>query len=167
MTQMPIASSFRHSAIWRRIRSVSTTSRIPATTKNTPSAAFCSDWDSSERNTKLCERCCSESCPAVQRLGMEGLKMQFPNKEELARLREKYPPGTKIILHHMKDPYPVPEGTIGTVQCVDDAGNIHVKWQNGSSLSVIEGVDDFSKAPGASDNRGPTSTIPILPCNGK
>lgn len=53
--------------------------------------------------------------------------MQFPNKEELARLREKYPPGTKIILHHMKDPYPVPEGTIGTVQCVDDAGNIHVK----------------------------------------
>ncbi len=93
--------------------------------------------------------------------------MQFPNKEELARLREKYPPGTKIILHHMKDPYPVPEGTIGTVQCVDDARNIHVKWQNGSSLSVIEGVDDFSKAPGASDNRGPTSTIPILPCNGK
>ena len=46
--------------------------------------------------------------------------MQFPNKQELAALREKYPAGTKIILHHMKDPYPVPEGTIGTVQCVDD-----------------------------------------------
>ncbi len=93
--------------------------------------------------------------------------MQFPNKQVLAALREKYPAGTKIILHHMKDPYPVPEGTIGTVQCVDDAGNIHVKWQNGSSLSVIEGVDDFSKAPGTSDNRGPTSTIPILPYNSK
>ena len=35
--------------------------------------------------------------------------MQFPNKQELAALREKYPAG------------------IGTVQCVDDAGNIHVK----------------------------------------
>ena len=93
--------------------------------------------------------------------------MQFPNKRVLAALREKYPAGTKIILHHMKDPYPVPEGTVGEVAMVDDAGNIHVKWQNGSSLSVIEGVDDFSKAPGASDNRGHTSTIPILPCNGK
>ena len=79
--------------------------------------------------------------------------MQFLNKRVLAALREKYPAGTKIILHHMKDPYPVPEGTVGEVAMVDDAGNIHVKWQNGSSLSVIEGVDDFSKAPGASDNR--------------
>lgn len=75
--------------------------------------------------------------------------MQFPNKQELAALREKYPAGTKIILHHMKDPYPVPEGTIGTVQCVDDAGNIHVKWQNGSILAVIEGVDRFSKCSGS------------------
>lgn len=74
--------------------------------------------------------------------------MKFPNKEELARLREKYPKGTKIILHHMADPFPVPDGTIGEVQCVDDAGNIHTLWSNGRSLAVIEGVDVFSKAPG-------------------
>lgn len=74
--------------------------------------------------------------------------MQFPNKQELAALREKYPPGTKIILHHMNDPFGVPDGTIGEVVTVDDAGNIHMKWQNGSSLALIEGVDDFSKAPG-------------------
>ena len=75
--------------------------------------------------------------------------MQFPNKQVLAALREKYPAGTKIILHHMKDPYPVPDGTIGEVVTVDDAGNIHVRWQNGSRLAVIEGVDVFSKDSGS------------------
>lgn len=74
--------------------------------------------------------------------------MQFPNKQELAALREKYPPGTKIILHHMNDPFGVPDGTIGEVVTVDDAGNIHMKWQNGSSLALIEGVDVFSKCSG-------------------
>lgn len=72
----------------------------------------------------------------------------FPSKDEVARLRMKYPAGTKIILHHMDDPYPVPEGTVGEVVTVDDAGSIHVAWSNGSSLALIEGVDDFSKAPG-------------------
>ena len=45
----------------------------------------------------------------------------------------------------MKDPYPVPEGTVGEVVNVDDGGNIHVHWSNGSTLAVIEGVDDFSE----------------------
>ena len=74
--------------------------------------------------------------------------MQFPNKQELAALREKYPAGTKIILHHMDDPYPVPPGTVGKVEYIDDGGNIHMVWNNGRTLSLIEGVDDFSKAPG-------------------
>lgn len=74
--------------------------------------------------------------------------MQFPNKQELAALREKYPLGTKIILHHMDDPYPVPPGTVGEVEYIDDGGNIHMVWNNGRTLSLIEGVDVFSKAPG-------------------
>ncbi len=74
--------------------------------------------------------------------------MQFPNKQQLEDLRKKYPTGTKIILRHMNDPYPVPPGTIGTVQYVDDAGNIHTVWSNGRTLAVIEGADDFSKASG-------------------
>ena len=71
----------------------------------------------------------------------------FPNKQQLEELRAKYPTGTKIILHHMNDPYPVPTGTIGKVQFVDDGGNIHVLWSNGSTLAVIEGVDSFSIVP--------------------
>lgn len=74
--------------------------------------------------------------------------MQFPNKQQLEALRAKYPAGTKIILRRMNDPYPVPAGTLGEVQYVDDGGNIHTVWETGSTLAVIEGVDDFSKATG-------------------
>ena len=45
----------------------------------------------------------------------------------------------------MNDPYaPVPPGTIGEVTDVDDGGNIHMVWQGGRTLSLIEGVDDFT-----------------------
>ena len=73
----------------------------------------------------------------------------LPSKEQLEALRRKYPAGTKIILHRMNDPYPVPLGTVGEVQYVDDGGNIHMVWSNGRTLSLIEGVDDFSIAHGA------------------
>ena len=78
--------------------------------------------------------------------------MQFPNKQQLQALRERYPAGTIIRLIHMDDPYaPVPPGTIGEVQMVDDGGNIHMIWRNGRSLPLIESADDFeviSASPG-------------------
>ena len=71
--------------------------------------------------------------------------MQFPNEQQLKALRERYPAGTHIRLNHMDDPYaPVPDGTVGEVQYVDDAGNIHMKWQNGRTLSLIEEADSFT-----------------------
>ena len=55
-----------------------------------------------------------------------------------------YPEGTKIKLNYMKDNYnPVPSGTQGIVDHVDDAGQIHVKWENGSSLALLYDEDDF------------------------
>lgn len=60
-----------------------------------------------------------------------------------ALLKEKYPEGTKIRLIHMDDPQAVPNGTTGVVRKVDDAGTIHITWQTGSTLGLIEGVDDF------------------------
>ena len=69
--------------------------------------------------------------------------MKFPNDDELEKLRAKYPKGTKIRLIHMNDPQPVPSGTIGEVALIDDCGSIHMIWQNGHSLAIIEGVDDF------------------------
>lgn len=71
--------------------------------------------------------------------------MQFPNKQELERLRRVYTPGTVIRLIEMADdPYPISAGSIGEVEYVDDAGNIHMKWKNGGSLSLIDGVDRFT-----------------------
>ncbi len=51
--------------------------------------------------------------------------------------------GKRILLVHMDDPYGVPEKAIGTVDFVDDAGQIHVTWDSGSSLALIPAVDEF------------------------
>ena len=46
----------------------------------------------------------------------------------------------------MDDPYaPVPSGIRGTVVHVDDAGQIHMKWDNGRTLALVPGEDSFRK----------------------
>ena len=71
--------------------------------------------------------------------------MVFPTQEELKRLREMYPEGTRVVLLEMRDPQAPPIGTKGTVRYVDDAAGICVNWDNGSSLSAIYGVDRIKK----------------------
>ena len=62
------------------------------------------------------------------------------------RMKQTYPPGTRIQLDHMEDPWaPVPPGTRGTVAYVDDIGQIGMKWDNGRSLSLVPGEDSFRK----------------------
>lgn len=62
------------------------------------------------------------------------------------RTKESYPVGTRLELISMDDPYaPVPPGARGTVQYVDDMGQIGMKWDNGSSLSLVPGEDSFRK----------------------
>ena len=68
---------------------------------------------------------------------------QMPTAAEVEALCDKYPAGTRIRLTRMLDDDPVPEGTCGSVMFVDDAGNIHMKWDNGRGLALIEGVDWF------------------------
>jgi len=71
--------------------------------------------------------------------------MKMPNKEEIQRLRNTYKPGTVVELtSDMEDPYhPLPAGLQGEVRGVDDAGQILMRWSNGSSLSLIPGIDSF------------------------
>ena len=69
--------------------------------------------------------------------------MRFPSKEQIAVLRERYPCGTKVELLAMDDPQAPPMGTTGEVIGVDDAGQLLVRWETGSSLSLIPGVDSF------------------------
>ena len=67
--------------------------------------------------------------------------------EVLTRLREEYPTGTRVELIEMNDPYrEMPPGPKGTVQMVDDAGGIHINWDNGSTLAAIHGFDRIKKA---------------------
>lgn len=63
-------------------------------------------------------------------------------------MREQYPPGTRIRLTEMRDPYaPVPPGTEGAVDYIDDECQFHMKWDNGCTLALIPGVDRFSIIP--------------------
>ena len=51
--------------------------------------------------------------------------------------------GKRIKLGHMEDPDPIPDGATGTVTGVDGWGHVHVKWDNGRTLSVIPGEDSY------------------------
>lgn len=62
------------------------------------------------------------------------------------RMKRCYPPGTRLVLLSMADPYaPVPSGTKGAVVHVDDAAQIHMKWDNGRTLALVPGEDSFRK----------------------
>lgn len=68
----------------------------------------------------------------------------FLTRDEVNKIKERYPAGTRIRLNHMDDKHSVPEGTLGTVTTVDDQGQLHMKWDNGSSLALITNVDEFT-----------------------
>lgn len=70
---------------------------------------------------------------------------QFMPEKEVLKLKQEYPPGTRIVLNHMDDKWAVPPGTRGTVEYVDDAGQIHPKWDNGRTLAIVPQVDSFRK----------------------
>lgn len=73
--------------------------------------------------------------------------MNYIDEKTLVHLREQYPPGTRVELIHMDDPYnkKLVPGCKGTVRCVDDMGTIHVSWDCGSSLGVVYGEDTCRK----------------------
>lgn len=67
-------------------------------------------------------------------------------RRETERIKRMFPPGTRIELEHMDDPYhPVPPGMRGTVESIDSNGTIFPKWDNGSSLGLIYGEDSFRR----------------------
>lgn len=67
--------------------------------------------------------------------------MIFADKKTVERLRAEYPVGCRIVLDEMDDRHAPRIGTQGTCRGVDDAGNILVSWDNGSSLNVAYGAD--------------------------
>ncbi len=68
---------------------------------------------------------------------------------DVEKLREQYPEGTVLELKHMEgeNPFRMYNGLLGEVTHIDDAGQIHVHWDNGSSLALNPEVDSFEVAP--------------------
>ena len=60
------------------------------------------------------------------------------------RMKDTYPPGTRIVLDVMRDdPRPMSPGTKGTVRIVDDMGTVHCDFDNGRRLGLVPGEDAF------------------------
>ena len=66
------------------------------------------------------------------------------SKQQIAYIKARYTPGTRIELTQDMVGENIRAGARGTVTGVDDIGSIMMHWDNGRSLSVIPGVDSFS-----------------------
>jgi hypothetical protein len=63
------------------------------------------------------------------------------NRLQVEALRLSYPHGSRIRLIEMKDdPCPVLAGSVGVVDCVDDAGGIHTHWDELYEVICQDGV---------------------------
>ncbi len=68
------------------------------------------------------------------------------SRSVVERLQREYPPGARVELIEMNDPYTkLAPGELGTVVAVDSIGTIHVDWDCGSSLGVAYGEDRCRK----------------------
>jgi hypothetical protein len=75
------------------------------------------------------------------------MKQPFPTRAEIQDLQTQWA-GQRVELISMDDAHaPVPAGTLGTVSHVDDAGTLHMAWDNGRTLGLIPGLDEFKAIP--------------------
>ena len=66
----------------------------------------------------------------------------FPTRQQIEGTRKRYPEGTRVKCIRMSGETSVKSGDLGTVKFVDDAGQIHVNWDNGSTLGVVFGEEE-------------------------
>lgn len=65
-------------------------------------------------------------------------------KNNFEEIKKTYPIGTKIkLLEDMEDTQGIKSGQIGIVEYIDDEGSLHMRWDNGSGLAIIPGIDKF------------------------
>lgn len=75
-------------------------------------------------------------------LNIKNQKIQCNTNIE--EIRKYYKSGQKVRLIKMYDYIsPVPPLTTGLIDYIDDVGTLHITWENGSTLGLIVGVDEF------------------------
>ena len=65
-------------------------------------------------------------------------------RKEIDRIKAEYPPGSHVKLIETKGEPQMLYGLKGTVMAIDGIGQIHVNWENGSTLALTE-EDRFEK----------------------
>ena len=78
------------------------------------------------------------------------------DRKRVEMLRKRYPEGPRLCLDHMEGEPQMPSGIKGEVFYVDDAGQIHVQWENGSTLALTE-MDSFHKEASPKKIKGEVS----------
>ena len=65
--------------------------------------------------------------------------------QKIKALKKRFKVGTyiKLIKMYDLDIQAPPPGTIGFVTSVDDAGTIHMLWNDGSTAGLVVGTDEF------------------------
>ena len=78
--------------------------------------------------------------------------MLFPPREIVEKVKKEYPPGKRVELVELNDPYRhFDAGLKGTVSCVDDTATIHVDWENGCQLGIVYGEDSCRRLDSVRD----------------
>ena len=66
-----------------------------------------------------------------------------PSIDEINNIKKKITEGTRIELIKMYDLNALPCGSKGIVKRIDDVGNIIMNWDNGSTIPLVIGTDNF------------------------
>lgn len=75
------------------------------------------------------------------------------------RMRKQYPPGTRVeVISFCNEEEHLKPGMKGTVVGVDDQPALLVNWDNGGSLSLLIGQDQFRVVSGQEQSPAMTMT---------
>ncbi|HAZ4970894.1 TPA: DUF4314 domain-containing protein [Staphylococcus aureus] len=66
------------------------------------------------------------------------------DRKQIELLKKHYVKGLRVELISVNDDFTdLKKGDLGTITKVDDIGQIHVNWDNGSTLALVYSEDKF------------------------
>lgn len=88
-----------------------------------------------------------------------GVIFMLYRRDFVERMRAQYPPGTRVeVISFCNEEEHLKPGMKGTVVGVDDQPALLVNWDNGGSLSLLIGQDQFRVVSGQEQSPAMTMT---------